>query len=168
MAKINATFVEGDRSVTDKVIDWDGQTVWNVPVPVKFETNWNAEPRDMSKLVFPVKVYEHLGKLPNDVHIFGHSGHGLTAWHIDQYFRGPNAKTMQAWQRVLRDADRELHMELVHLSGCPTWPNKPQHPPFLTLHQELRFVTDACENHQKPYMYLYHRRSQGVAVKRVM
>lgn len=166
MAWINATFIRGDRRMFDRVIDWDGQPEWSVPVPVKF--SMNEEPRDPTRCVVPVEVYKHLGELPNKVHLFGQQKAGIVSWHTDQYFRGPDRNNMLGWQRVLKGADKELHMWMTHLAGCPTWPNKPEHPPFITLFSEMRFLTDACETHQKPYMFMYHRRSQGVAVKRVM
>ena len=165
--RVTATFIDGERKLFDRIIDWDGQLTWSIPEVPKFSMNYDGESRVPETTIFAVREYEHLGGLPNKVEVFGRKKDGLVSWHIDQYFRGPDRNTWKAWQRVLRDADRELHMNMIHLTGTNCWPNQPKLPPYLLLHNETRFITDACENRHRPYMFMFHRRSQGVAVKRI-
>lgn len=164
---IKATFVKADGSSFHKRVDWKGSDYF-FPMPVQYGMNFNGESRADKPVICPVEVYEHLGELPTGFHIFSLKKIGMWPFVIDQYFRGPNKNTLMAWERTIGSADRELHQWMIHHCGTAQWPGKPQLPPYVKLHEELRFITDACETHQKPYMFMYHRRTQGVGVKRIM
>lgn len=165
---IDAVFIDGSRVITDRTVSDPAPPEWKVARQRPYKVTFEAESVPPGYQPYDADVYDLLGILPNGQAIYGRKKDGLTAWHIDQYFRGPVENTLLGWEQTIREADRELHTTLTYLSGVQVWPNKPQHPPFVTLFSELRFLTDGYEVGSKPYLFMYHRRSQGVGVKRVM
>lgn len=166
--RISATFIDGDRTCVDRVIDWSGNPgdEFKLVRPPVFTTS--EEPHDPEKALVGVELYRHVGEMPNHTHIFIRQKDGLMGFVNEQFFRGPDQNTLNGWMRVLGEADRELHMSMIRASGVNTWPGKPGVPPYLKLHDEVRFVTDACESQTKPYLYMYHRCTWGVSLRRIM
>jgi hypothetical protein len=160
MAKTRALFFKADASVREIEIAWHGEPTWNIPVYPGRPPYWEGTDEPLRQQVLPVEVYVRLGQLPTGVQLFGHQPAGFTVWNIDQVFHGPDKNRLVDWQRTIADQDGEMDANVKYFTGIEHWPGRPDYPPYHILHQETRHLVDTGN--------MYQRRTQGVAMRRIM